>query len=188
MKVEKLANVKMNWDTFTFPIKAYTPISLDGKEENNKKAIGLVIHQVDIRPYEPYLTIMTGGWIDLAEIEASYGTIVDDALINMSGIMFYAADGTPYPDLDLSETEIESITESSDEYPVYEDGDTVGVAIGKVEKYLADLKEDVDILYASGQGTEAVVDERDNKVYALSRRVNPDGFMVEEYTEVVVEG
>lgn len=92
MKIDKTASVKMNWDSFTFPIKVGTPISEDGVLSNDEDAFGLVIRTVEKKPDAgELLRVMTGGIIDMEEVIAGYGTeLTTAAMTAMSGIHVFS--------------------------------------------------------------------------------------------------
>ena len=82
----------MRWDTFTFPIKVGTPISIDGVLANNAAAVGIVPRTIDKAPdagSNHYL--MTGGSIDISEI--GYTDLSVNAMKALVGITFYKTDG-----------------------------------------------------------------------------------------------
>lgn len=92
MNISKTASVKMQWDTFTFPIQVGTPISDNGVLSNDEDAFGLVIRTVDKKPdADEFLQVMTGGIIDMEEVIAGYGTeLTTAAMTAMSGIHVYS--------------------------------------------------------------------------------------------------
>lgn len=91
--------VTIAWSGITLPLKAGTPISAAGAIANSSSAVGLVPQDVTIQPLFPKLNILVGGVVNLAEVNASYGTdLADAAKQAMSGITFYGSDLTPTPD------------------------------------------------------------------------------------------
>lgn len=91
--------VKMRWDTFTFPIKAGTPVSINGLEVNGTGAIGLVPQDITEKPMEKYTMILVSGDVILGDVENCYGkTLNIAALKTMNGIKFFGAEGRPVDD------------------------------------------------------------------------------------------
>ena len=88
MNINKTASVKMRWDTFTFPVKAGTPVSAYGVAANNANAYGLVIRTVPAKPdADDLLQVMTDGTVDMEEVVSGFGTELATAAIKaLSGI------------------------------------------------------------------------------------------------------
>lgn len=90
--------ITLAWDEITLPLKAGTPISLSGRIANNAAAVGIVPQTIDILPVIPEVNILVGGNVELAEVNESFGSeLEDDARHAMSGIVFYGAAGIPDP-------------------------------------------------------------------------------------------
>lgn len=83
------SKVSMRWGTFTFPVKAGTPVSASGVEANDETAVGLVPQDIAARPLTDEAYILIAGVIDPAEVLASYGTaLTEDAMGAMTTILF----------------------------------------------------------------------------------------------------
>ena len=93
MQITKLLSVKAAWDSFSFPIKTGTPVNAQGALSNSAAAIGIVPQQINTKPNDENIYIMTGGSVDAAEID--FPSLATNAKRNMNGITFYGADGTP---------------------------------------------------------------------------------------------
>ena len=112
MRIDKSASVRMRWDTFDYPIEVGTPINQNGILANNGNAIGIVPRAIKRKPdADGYTYIMTGGAIDLAEID--YSSLSVDAMRNMNGIVFYGSDGTPSVDPVYNQYELPAATKSA---------------------------------------------------------------------------
>ena len=109
MRITKTASVKMRWETFTFPVKVGTPVNRNGVLANDGSAIGIVPRTIVRKPDAGgYSYIMTGGEIDLAEVEYSYLAVA--AMRAMNGITFYGEDGTPSVDPVYDQYELPAAT------------------------------------------------------------------------------
>lgn len=93
MQITKLMSVKAAWESFSFPIKAGTPVNIHGALSNSAAAIGIVPQPIKVKPNDENIYIMTGGSADAAEID--FPSLSTDAKKNMNGITFYGSDGTP---------------------------------------------------------------------------------------------
>lgn len=93
MFITKTANIPMQWESFTLPIVVGTPISKDGALANDETAVGIIIRQVNVVPPVPTYAVMTGGNIDLEEMDYS---ISEEAMGAISGVDFYGADLRPF--------------------------------------------------------------------------------------------
>lgn len=98
MKIFDYEEVKMNWDSFTYPIAVGTPVSIDGVLADNASAHGLIARTVFAKPdADETLKVMTGGIIDMEEIVAGYGQELSSAAVQaLCGIHFYK-DGVCIP-------------------------------------------------------------------------------------------
>lgn len=96
----KIANgyykiVKMDWANITLPLKEGSPVSKAGVVANSSSAIGLVPQTVKEVPLMPEMYILVGGDVELAEVNASYGSSLEAAAKGaMAGIRFWTADLT----------------------------------------------------------------------------------------------
>jgi len=93
MQITKLMSVKAAWESFSFPIKAGTPVNIHGALSNSAAAIGIVPQPIKVKPNDENIYIMTGGKVDAAEID--FPSLATDAKRSMNGITFYGSDGTP---------------------------------------------------------------------------------------------
>lgn len=87
-------------------------------------------------------------------ITGESGKIYVDLVSNHS----YRWSGNAYVDItdpDVENSIVHSITDSQDSYPVPTNGETVKVIIGKIKKYLSDLK--TDKLDKTGEGKDVIV-------------------------------
>lgn len=92
MKITNTLSVKMNWDSFTFPIKVGTPVSTAGVLANDADAVGIVPRTVKQKPDAgDELYLMTGGSIYLSEV--AYTDLSVAAMQELDGIDFYKANG-----------------------------------------------------------------------------------------------
>lgn len=92
-------SISIDWARVTLPLKAGSPIGLSGIVSNSANAVGIVPQTYTKRPVLDSIYIVTGGDVQLAEVQRAYGSALSaDALAAMSGIRFYGADGTPTPD------------------------------------------------------------------------------------------
>lgn len=93
MIVRKTASVAMRWDTFTFPIYAGTPVSVNGVEANSEQAFGLVVQAIPKKPNANELIyVMTDGVIDMEDIVSGYGSELSKAAMTaLSGIHVFKA-------------------------------------------------------------------------------------------------
>lgn len=90
--------VKMDWDSITLPLKEGSPISAAGAVSNTEYAIGLAPTTIKERPLEPGMYVVVGGDVVLSDVEGAFGdTLSDDAKNAMTGINFYADDGSLTP-------------------------------------------------------------------------------------------
>jgi len=81
----------------TSPIKAGSPLDIDGVISNDGDAIGLVTQdiQYDVNATSTYLLV--GGDVYLDEVEAEYGDELEDACkAALDGIRFHLADGSVF--------------------------------------------------------------------------------------------
>ncbi len=82
-----------------FPLRAGTPIGLNGLPCNDENAVGLIPQTVTGMPLTGVVCVAVAGDVLLSEAEASYGeSLTEEALAAMSGIRFFGEDGTPVPD------------------------------------------------------------------------------------------
>lgn len=92
MKITNTLSVKMNWDSFTFPILVGTPVSTAGVLANSADAVGIVPRTVIKKPDAgDELYLMTGGSIYLSEV--AYTDLSVAAMQELDGIDFYKANG-----------------------------------------------------------------------------------------------
>lgn len=105
MQITKLMSVKAAWESFSFPIKAGTPVNIHGALSNSAAAIGIVPQPIKVKPYDENIYIMTGGSVDAAEID--FPSLSTAAMQNMNGITFYGTDGDPevHPVYEIPEPE-----------------------------------------------------------------------------------
>lgn len=90
--------IEMNWGEITLPLKAGTPVGLNGQIANDSDAVGIVPQTVSVLPVVKSIRILVGGSVSLAEVNAAYGSALTKAAKeSMSGITFYGEDGTPEP-------------------------------------------------------------------------------------------
>lgn len=90
--------IEMNWGEITLPLKAGTPVGLNGQIANDSDAVGIVPQTVSVLPVVKSIRILVGGSVSLAEVNAAYGSALTKAAKeSMSGIAFYGEDGTPEP-------------------------------------------------------------------------------------------
>lgn len=88
-------SIKVDWSDITLPLKAGTPMALDGTISNDADAIGLVPQDVIEATVQlpEYIYILVGGEVYLPEVEALSGLELDDAALSaMGGIRFYLDD------------------------------------------------------------------------------------------------
>lgn len=76
-------SIRMNWDTFTFPVAEGTPVSASGVEANDKNAIGIIPQGVEKQPLVQNHYILVSGTVDGLTYDLS-----KDANIAMAGIDF----------------------------------------------------------------------------------------------------
>lgn len=116
MNINKTASVKMRWDTFTFPVKAGTPVSRYGVLANDANAYGLVIQTVARQPdADEYLHVMTDGVVEMEEVIAGFGTeLTSDAMTAMSGIHVFSNGVRQNPAEESVAITAETNTRSSD--------------------------------------------------------------------------
>ena len=101
MKVrnEAYLELKMKWNTITFPLKAGTPISLGGVVANNERAVGIIPETIKERPLIDTTRIIIAGYVDKKEVESEFGQELNEkAIESMSGIKFFGEDLTPDPE------------------------------------------------------------------------------------------
>lgn len=92
-------SIPIRWNAVTLPLKAGTPIGLNGLPCNDENAVGLVTQTITVTPVLPTIRVLVAGDVSLAEVEAGFGEALTEAALSaMSGIRFFGEDGVPVPD------------------------------------------------------------------------------------------
>ena len=86
--------INIAWAGITLPLKQGTPISKAGAIANTADAIGIVPQTINERPLMDSIMLLVGGDVDLAEVNACYGSeLTAAAKGSMSAIRFWTEDG-----------------------------------------------------------------------------------------------
>lgn len=140
-------SVKMDWENITLPLKAGTPINIDGEIANDDNAIGLVPQDVSEATVQlpEYIYILIAGEVYLPEVEELSGlTLEADAISAMGGIRFY--------------TESVNVEKGGNSFtPMPWAGYLASDA--DLETVVAAINDMVDLLVAAGLMEEEVIDD-----------------------------
>lgn len=139
--------IDIAWSTITLPLKEGTPISLDGEVANTADAIGIVPQTIKQRPLMDSIMLLVGGDVELAEVNASFGSeLTAAAKGSMSAIRFWTADGTPDDSADntpaAATTETAGTVKQAANIPeLTSDSSTIALLRADVNTLLEALKE-----------------------------------------------
>lgn len=97
MKIENgvYKEVPLSWTGVTPPIKAGTPLDIDGVISNDGDAIGIVTQDIQYDVNAVGTHLLVGGDVILEEVEAAFGDELEtEAKAAMAAIRFHNADGS----------------------------------------------------------------------------------------------
>lgn len=93
----KTVSIRVAWGSAGLTgkiVKAGTPLAIDGKIANSKKARGIVVSDYGYSPYANECPCYVAGIVDLAKAQASYGSsYANDLFAALDQITFIDADG-----------------------------------------------------------------------------------------------